>query len=138
LLHGLITFHEKCAFCEANQRLGEQLAHLWIPKLEAKSDKKGRKNRPRFRHRFWKDLFGFWVISGSILGSFLETLELGNGARSGTNRNCEKAVLPCVLQVKSKVAVSQIAPFWLPGKTFSGSSNEVVCVLAEGSEKYGK
>jgi len=78
------------------------------------------------------------VISGSILGSFLETLELGNDARSGTNRICENDVLPPVLQVKSKVDESQIATFWLPGKTFSGSSNEVVCVLAEGSEKCGK
>jgi hypothetical protein len=78
------------------------------------------------------------MISESILGSFLETLELGNDARSGTNRICENDVLPSVLQVKSKVGGSQIAPFWRPGETFVESSNEVVFLSAAGGEKCRK
>ena len=78
------------------------------------------------------------MIFGLLLGSFLMTLEHRNGDRSEKTRIGEKAVLPSVLQAKSQVGGTQIAPFWLPGKTFSGSSNEVVCLIAEGSEKCGK
>ena len=78
------------------------------------------------------------MIFGLLLGSFLRTLELENGAQSEKTRICENAVLPSVLQAKSQVGGTQIAACWLPGKTFSGSSNEVVCLIAEGSEKCGK
>ena len=78
------------------------------------------------------------MISDIILSSFLETVELGNGARSETNRIYGKAVLPSVLQVKSKVGGSQIAPFWRPGETFEESSNEVVFLSAAGGEKCRK